>query len=64
MIKPRTTVNSKNEFNVKIEKLEEMADKNADMAHFRKIVKELEEQEILSKLREEVKAKKEELAAE
>lgn len=63
VIKPRTTVNSKNEFNVKIEKIEDFQG-YADMSLFKKTVKELEEKEILSKLREDVKAKKEELAAE
>ena len=63
MIKPHTTVNSKNEFNTKIEKIEGMSG-YADMSLFKKSVKEPEEKEILKKLREDVKAKKEELAAE
>jgi len=46
VIKPHTTVNSKNEFNTKIEKIEGMSG-YADMSLFKKSVKEPEEKEIL-----------------
>lgn len=50
MIKPKTTVNSKNEFNVIIEKRDGIA--VADMSLFRKQIKEQAEEEILRALRE------------
>lgn len=49
VIKPRTTVNNKNEFNVNIEKTSQY--EVADMKVFKKPVKEMAEEETLGKLR-------------
>ena len=62
VIKPRTTVNNKNEFNVAIEKTS--AFDVADMKLFKKPVKEQADDEILTKLRQSIQDKRKELLKE
>eukprot|EP00347_Sterkiella_histriomuscorum_P006380 403352981 len=65
LIKPKTTLQNKNEFNVNIEKTAQLAGDHADMSLFTKhILMEPENADRLKELQDQVKLKRQELDAE